>query len=116
MSDLIPGAGETQNIAMPGYDLGMCTSQDEADQWKNAAQTFRNYARWTKTKFESLTSISRSWRDMTVYSNAFQKSHVRDGVAVQKSQMSLNHSKAKYSAALREAKQKYSTSAIKLPF
>lgn len=116
MSDLIPGSDENHPISMPSYNLGMCTSQAEADQWKNAAQTFRNYAKWTKMKFESLTSISRSWRDMTVYSNAFQKSNVRDNLAVQKSHMSLNHSKAKYSTALNEARKKYSKNGIKLPF
>lgn len=118
MNDLIPGAnnGENQAIAMPEYNLGMCTSKEEATQWKTAAQTFRSYAQWTKTKFESLTSISRSWRDMTVYRNAFQKSHGRDNVAVQKSQMSLAASNRKYSVALNEAKKKYSAQATRLPF
>lgn len=117
MNDLIPGAGgEMHSITMPEYNLGMCTNQAEADQWKNAAQTFRNYAKWTKTKFESLTSISRSWRDMSVYSSAFQKSHGRDNVAVQKSQMSLDASKRKYSIALNEARLKYSAKATRLPF
>lgn len=95
-------SGRNTDINMPQFDLNMCKSQQEADQFKQIAKDYRNYAKWTKTKFASLASASESWRNMQVYKNAFLKSHLGHELTVRRSYAGLNKSCNRYTAALND--------------